>query len=112
MGRDTQVYTMDHVAKMINEDPELLDVITANSDNIDYGEMIYVAINTDEDITALTRRGIESLQSSSSTFGHGQVLCANSSSTKCASPISSRKSSQTNRGSNRAVTEEPPSPRP
>ena len=62
MGRDTQVYAMDHVAKMINEDPELLDVITANSDNIDYGEMIYVAINTDEDITALTRRGIESLQ--------------------------------------------------
>lgn len=62
MVRDTQVYAMDHVAKMINEDPELLDVITANSDNIDYGEMIYVAINTDEDITALTRRGIESLQ--------------------------------------------------
>jgi len=46
MGRDTQVYAMDHVAKMINETPELLDV----------------AIGSDEDIIALTRRGIESLQ--------------------------------------------------
>jgi len=62
MGRDTQVYAMDHVGKMINEAPELLDIMTANSDNIDYGEMIYVAISPDEDITALTKRGIESLQ--------------------------------------------------
>ena len=62
MGRDTQVYAMDHVAKMINETPELLDIMTANSDNIDYGEMIYVAIGSDEDIIALTRCGIESLQ--------------------------------------------------
>jgi len=61
MGRNTQVYTISIVAEMINEALGLLDVIAADSDNIDYGEMIYVSIGTDENIVALTRRGIESL---------------------------------------------------
>jgi hypothetical protein len=62
MGRDTHIVVISHVAKMIGENVELLEQITANSDNIDYGEMIYVTTGPDEGITAFTGRGIESLQ--------------------------------------------------
>ena len=35
MARVTCVFTLEHVARMIGENQELLEVITANSDNID-----------------------------------------------------------------------------
>jgi len=41
---------------------ELVQVVTANSDNIDYGEMIYVDDGTEEGIKTLSDRGIECLQ--------------------------------------------------
>ncbi|NDW07908.1 hypothetical protein [Jiella pacifica] len=62
MARDTLVYTLDSVAKRIGESRELIEVVTADSDNIDYGEMIHVRDGTEEGITAFTARGIESLQ--------------------------------------------------
>ncbi|MEM8596585.1 MAG: hypothetical protein AAGF76_08975 [Pseudomonadota bacterium] len=62
MGRDTNIYAIGYVAKMIGEHVELLEQIAANSDNIDCGEMFSVAIGPDECITAFTSRGIESLQ--------------------------------------------------
>ena len=40
MARATHVYAIDHVAKMIGESRELIEVVSWNSDNIDYGEMI------------------------------------------------------------------------
>ena len=40
MARVTHTYTIDEVAKMIGESPELIEITSANSDNIDYGEMI------------------------------------------------------------------------
>jgi hypothetical protein len=62
MARDTHVYAIGYVAKMIGENVELLEQIAANSDNIDYGEMIHVATGADEGITTFTSRGIQSLQ--------------------------------------------------
>jgi len=62
MARSTHLYTIKYVATMLGENLELLEEIATNSDNIDYGEMIYVDDGTDEGITAFTDRGIESLQ--------------------------------------------------
>jgi hypothetical protein len=62
MARITQVYSIDHVAKTIGESFELIDVVSWNSDTIDYGEMIHVHDGTEEGVTTFTDRGIESLQ--------------------------------------------------
>jgi hypothetical protein len=62
MARDTCVYSLARVAMMIGENPELIEVVAANPDNIDYGEMIHVHDGTEEGITAFTARGIESLK--------------------------------------------------
>ena len=62
MARVTHTYTIDEVAKMIGESPELIEITSANSDNIDYGEMIWVDNGTEEGITTFTDRGIECLQ--------------------------------------------------
>lgn len=62
MARVTHVFSLAHVAGMIGENPELLEVIAANSDNIDYGEMIDVVDGTEAGIKTFTERGIENLQ--------------------------------------------------
>ncbi len=60
MGRDTHIVAIGHVPKVIRENPELLEQIAANSDNIDYGEMIHFSTGPDEGFTAFTERGVES----------------------------------------------------
>jgi hypothetical protein len=62
MARVTYVHSIDHVAEMISESLELIEVISQNSDNIDYGEMIQVLNGTDESLTTFTDRGVECLQ--------------------------------------------------
>ena len=62
MARVTRTYMIDEVAKMIGESPELIEITSANSDNIDYGEMIWVDNGTEEGIKTFTDRGIECLQ--------------------------------------------------
>ena len=62
MARVTRTYMIDEVAKMIGESPELIEITSANSDNIDYGEMIWVDNGTEERIKTFTDRGIECLQ--------------------------------------------------
>jgi hypothetical protein len=62
MARVTHVYSIDRVAKMIGESVELIEVVSWNSDNIDYGEMIHVHDGTEEGLATFTDRGIESLQ--------------------------------------------------
>lgn len=62
MARVTQVYSIDEVARRIRESLELIELISWNDDNIDYGEMIRVYNGTDESLVAFTERGIESLQ--------------------------------------------------
>ena len=39
MARVTQVYSIDEVARRIGESLELIEIISWNDDNIDYGEM-------------------------------------------------------------------------
>ena len=62
MSRPTYVFSIDHVAKMIDESLELIEIVSSNSDNIDYGEMIQVYNGTDITLTTFTDRGVESLQ--------------------------------------------------
>ena len=62
MARATHVYSIGHVATMIGESLDLIEVVTSNSDNIPYGEMIRVHDGTEEGITTLTDLGVESLQ--------------------------------------------------
>ena len=62
MARVTHAQSIGEVAKTIGENLELVQVVTANSDNIDYGEMIWVDDGTEEGIKTLSDRGIECLQ--------------------------------------------------
>ncbi len=62
MARPTYVFSIDHVARMIDESLELIEVVSSNSDNIDYGEMIQVYNGTDISLTTFTDRGVECLQ--------------------------------------------------
>ena len=62
MVRVTHVHTIDEVARRIGENLELIEIVSANSDNIDYGEMIWVDDGTEEGIKTFTDRGIECLQ--------------------------------------------------
>jgi len=40
MATVTHVCTLDYVAKMLGEDPELLEAIVYNDDNLSYGAII------------------------------------------------------------------------
>ncbi|MEB3422166.1 hypothetical protein ACFSDD_00785 [Salipiger marinus] len=62
MATVTHVFTIDYVAKMLGEDPELLEAIVSNDDNLTYGDIISVYTSSEEAITALTDRGIEELR--------------------------------------------------
>lgn len=62
MSRPTYVFSIDHVAKMIDESLELIEIVSSNSDDIDYGEMIQVYNGTDQSLTTFTDRGVECLQ--------------------------------------------------
>ncbi|PRY84348.1 hypothetical protein [Donghicola tyrosinivorans] len=62
MATITHVSTLDYVAKMLGEDPELLEAIVCNDDNLSYGAIISVYMGTDDSITALTDDGIDELK--------------------------------------------------
>jgi hypothetical protein len=61
MSAVTHVCTIDYVAKMLDEDVELLKAIAYNNDNLTYGSIISVYVGPDETITALTDDGIQDL---------------------------------------------------
>ena len=61
MAAVTHVCTIDYVARMLGENPELLEAIVTNDDNLTYGSILSVYISPDETITALTDDGIEDL---------------------------------------------------
>jgi hypothetical protein len=61
MAAVTHVWTIDYVAKMLGEDTALLEAITANDDNLTYGNIVSVSLGPDETVTALTEDGIEEL---------------------------------------------------
>jgi hypothetical protein len=62
MARSMHIHTIENVAVMIGENLELLREISANSDNIDYGEMVYVHNETEDGTTGFTDGGVECLE--------------------------------------------------
>ncbi|MDX8522853.1 MULTISPECIES: hypothetical protein [Mesorhizobium] len=62
MATVTHVFSIDYVAKLLDEDSELLQAIVSNDDNLSYGSIISVYVGPDEAITSLTRDGIEELE--------------------------------------------------
>ena len=62
MATVTRVYTIEYAAKLLGEDPELLEAIISNDDNLTYGTIIYVCTGTDESINTLTEDGIDELR--------------------------------------------------
>lgn len=55
MATVTHVLSIDYVARLLDEDPELLQAIVSNDDNLSYGSIISVYTGPDEDMTSLTR---------------------------------------------------------
>ncbi|AZO18855.1 hypothetical protein EJ069_32040 [Mesorhizobium sp. M2A.F.Ca.ET.043.05.1.1] len=62
MATVTHVFSIDYVAKLIDENPELLQAIVRNDDNLSYGSIISVYTGPDEAITALTDDGMDELR--------------------------------------------------
>jgi hypothetical protein len=62
MATVTHVCTIDYVAKMLDEDPELLEAIVYNDDNLSYGSIVSVYTSPEDTITALTDDGIDELK--------------------------------------------------
>lgn len=62
MATVTQVFSIDYVARLLDEEPELLQAIVSNDDNLNYGSIISVYTGSDEAITSLTREGMEELE--------------------------------------------------
>lgn len=62
MATVTHVYTIEYAAKLLGEDPELLEAIISNDDNLTYGNIISVCTGSEESITTLTDNGIEELK--------------------------------------------------
>lgn len=52
MATVTHVCTLDYVARMLREDPELLEAIVYSDDNLTYGAIISVYTGAEETITA------------------------------------------------------------
>ncbi|WP_320189021.1 hypothetical protein RMS29_015550 [Agrobacterium rosae] len=62
MATVTYVRTIKFVAEILQEDPELLQAIVSNEDNLSYGSIISVYTGDDESVTALTDDGMEELE--------------------------------------------------
>jgi len=62
MATVTHVSALDHVARMLGEDLEMLEAIVSNDDNLSYRAIIYVQTGRDEGITTLTYDGISELK--------------------------------------------------
>ena len=50
MAAVTQFYTIDEVTLMLGEDPEMLEVIVSNDDNLSYGNIASVYTGPNEAI--------------------------------------------------------------
>jgi hypothetical protein len=57
----THVRTLGYVARMLDEDVELLEAIVSNDDNLTYGAIISVYTGPNDAIAALTDHGVEEL---------------------------------------------------
>jgi hypothetical protein len=62
MATVTYVRTLKFVAEILEEEPELLQAIVSNDDNLSYGSIISVYTGDDESVTALTEDGMDELE--------------------------------------------------
>ncbi|MFF0951872.1 hypothetical protein ACFYE9_30710 [Rhizobium leguminosarum] len=62
MARSRFIYTLKEVASMIGENLELIEEVTANSDNIAEGELVYVRDGSEDGTKGLTENGIDDLR--------------------------------------------------
>ncbi|WP_093041846.1 hypothetical protein [Rhizobium tibeticum] len=62
MARSRIIYTLKEVAEMIGENLELIEEVTANSDNISEGELLYVRDGSEYGTKGLTANGVDELQ--------------------------------------------------
>ncbi|MGF6160729.1 hypothetical protein M2267_006008 [Ensifer sp. KUDG1] len=62
MARSRIIYTLKEVAQMIGENLELIEEVTANSDNISEGELLYVRDGSEYGTKGLTQNCVEELQ--------------------------------------------------
>ena len=63
MARSRFIYTLKEVASMVGENLELIEEVTANSDNIAEGELVYVRDGSEDGTKGLTEDGIDDLRS-------------------------------------------------
>ena len=59
----TSVFTVDYVAQILDEHPDLIHAIISNEDNLTYGAIITVRTGPEEGMDALTDDGIDELAS-------------------------------------------------
>ena len=62
MATVSQVYTLEYVATMLGENPEMIEAIVSNEENLTYGAIIKVHTGPDAIITALTGYGVVELR--------------------------------------------------
>ena len=62
MATVTYVRTIKFVAEILQEDPEFLQAIASNDNNLSYGSIISVYTGDDETVTALTDDGMDELE--------------------------------------------------
>ncbi|MCD2175126.1 hypothetical protein [Rhizobium sp. C4] len=62
MARSRFIYTLKEVAGMIGENLELIEEVTANSDNIAEGELVYVRDGSEDGTKGLTDNGVDDLR--------------------------------------------------
>jgi hypothetical protein len=61
MATVTHVFTVDYVAQMLGEHPDLIQAIISNDDNLPYGAIIAVCTGQEDAIDALTPDGLDEL---------------------------------------------------
>ncbi|MCD2175642.1 hypothetical protein [Rhizobium sp. C4] len=62
MARSRFIYTLKEVAGMIGENLELIEEVTANSDNIAEGELVFVRDGSEDGTKGLTENGVDDLR--------------------------------------------------
>lgn len=58
----SRVFTLDYVANILGEHPDLIDAIVSNDDNLTYGSIITVCAGPEDYRTAITADAIDELR--------------------------------------------------
>jgi hypothetical protein len=61
MATVTHVFTVDYVARILGEHPDLIQAVISNDDNLSYGAIIAVCTGQEDAIDALTPDGVDEL---------------------------------------------------